>query len=85
MTNSAGPGFTAHPTLRPTSTNYPERLLNINEVAAWLGVSKAWVYDHVTRKPPRLPCIRFGEVTRFRSSDIQKFIEKHAGGSTGSD
>jgi hypothetical protein len=46
---------------------------------------KAWVYDHVTRKQPRLPYIRFGEVTRCRYGDIQKFIEKHAGGSSGSD
>ena len=63
----------------------PGRLLTIPEVAEWLGVSKGWVYDHVTRKQPRLPCIRFGEVTRFRYGDIQKFIEKHAGGGSGSD
>jgi len=63
---------------------HPERLLTIADVALWLGVSKAWVYDHVTRKQPRLPCIRFGEVTRFRHQDIQEFIEKHAGGVSGS-
>jgi excisionase family DNA binding protein len=61
-----------------------ERLLMIADVAQWLGVSKAWVYDHVTRKQPRLPCIRFGELTRFRQEDIERFIEKHAGGGRGS-
>lgn len=69
----------------PDETNpRPEPLLTIVEVAAWLGVSKAWVYDHVTRKQPRLPCVRFGELTRFRHRDIEKFIQEHAGGNSGS-
>lgn len=54
-----------------------ERLLTIAEVAEWLGVSKAWVYDHVTRKRPFLPCVRFGEVTRFRRNEIEGFIQAH--------
>ena len=55
-----------------------DRLLTINEVAEWLGVSKAWVYDHVTRKRPSLPCVRFGELTRFRREEIERFIQEHA-------
>ena len=55
-----------------------ERLLTVAELADWLGVSKAWVYDHITRKQPLLPCLRLGEVTRFRREDIELFIEKHA-------
>ena len=55
-----------------------DRLLTINEVAEWLGVSKAWVYDHATRKKPFLPCVRFGEVTRFRREEIERFIQEHA-------
>jgi excisionase family DNA binding protein len=62
----------------------PGRLLTIPEVAEWLGVSKGWVYDHVTRKQPRLPCIRFGELTRFRQADIERFIEEHGWGRNGS-
>lgn len=58
----------------------PERLLTISEVAEWLGVSKGWVYDHVTRKQPSLPCIKIGELTRFRRADIEKFIEQHGRG-----
>jgi excisionase family DNA binding protein len=53
------------------------RLLTIADVAAWLGVSKGWVYDHTTRKQPLLPCVRLGEMTRFRAEDIEKFIEEH--------
>jgi excisionase family DNA binding protein len=55
-----------------------DRLLTINEVAEWLGVSKAWVYDHATRKKPFLPCVRFGELTRFRREEIERFIQEHA-------
>ena len=62
----------------------PERLLTIADVAAWLGVSKAWVYDHVTRKEPRLPCVRFGEITRFRQGEIEEFLREHGWGSSGS-
>jgi excisionase family DNA binding protein len=56
---------------------HSERLLTIADVAGWLGVSKGWVYDHTTRKHPLLPCIRLGEMTRFRHEDIEKFIEEH--------
>jgi excisionase family DNA binding protein len=63
---------------------HPDRLLSIADVAAWLGVSKGWVYDHVTRKQPRLPCIRFGELTRFRQADIERFIQEHGEERTGS-
>jgi excisionase family DNA binding protein len=57
---------------------HAERLLTISDVAEWLGVSKGWVYDHTTRKLPRLPAIRLGEMTRFRRQDIEKFIQEHA-------
>ena len=57
-----------------------DRLLTINEVAEWLGVSKAWVYDHATRKKPFLPCVRLGEITRFRRAEIESFIQEHARG-----
>jgi excisionase family DNA binding protein len=63
-------------TITPDSA-HTGRLLTIGDVAAWLGVSKGWVYDHTTRKRPRLPCIRLGEITRFRREDIENFIEEH--------
>jgi excisionase family DNA binding protein len=55
-----------------------ERLLTSQEVATWLGVSKAWVYDHTTRKRPLLPCVRLGEMTRFRITEVEQFILQHA-------
>jgi excisionase family DNA binding protein len=77
MSNSASPAFDTQRMLPSTVASQPERLLTINEVAAWLGVSKAWVYDHATRKKPFLPCVRFGELTRFRRTEIERFIQEH--------
>jgi excisionase family DNA binding protein len=77
MTNGVAPESDSPPTVGPTLRNGPERLLTINEVAEWLGVSKAWVYDHATRKKPLLPCIRLGELTRFKRSQIERFIQEH--------
>jgi excisionase family DNA binding protein len=69
---------------RPPDSVKPEPLLTIADIAEWLGVSKSWVYDHTTRKQPRLPCVRFGEMTRFRQADIEKFIEEHSARRNGS-
>lgn len=60
------------------STN--DRLLSAQEVANWLNVSVDWVWDHVSRKKPRLPFIRLGSgsgrsgLLRFRASSIEDFI-----------
>jgi predicted DNA-binding transcriptional regulator AlpA len=56
------------------------RLLTLDEVARKLGVSKAWVRDHATRRNPRIPVVRFGDrraVLRFRPQDIEQFISQH--------
>jgi hypothetical protein len=56
------------------------RLRTLDEVAAQLGVSKAWVRDHATRRNPRIPVVRFGgqrAVLRFRPQDIERFIAEH--------
>jgi len=55
-------------------------LLTLDQVAKALGVSKAWVRDHATRRTPRLPVVRFGHkraVLRFRPQDVEQFISKH--------
>ena len=75
--NSLNAGFEGSSPAWPHNTD-PDRLLTINDVAEWLGGSKAWVYDHVTRKKPFLPCVRLGEITRFRRVEIERFIQEHA-------
>lgn len=54
-----------------------QRLLTLDEVARMLGVSKAWVRDHATRRNPRIPVVRLGSaraLLRFRQQDIDRFI-----------
>lgn len=55
-------------------------LLTLDQVAALLGVSKAWVRDHATRRQPRVPVVRLGgkrAILRFRPEDIQMFINSN--------
>jgi len=55
-------------------------LLTLDDVANHLGMSRAWVRDHATRRNPRIPVVRFGgkrAVLRFRAEDVQGFIESH--------
>ncbi|HTA24715.1 MAG TPA: helix-turn-helix domain-containing protein [Terriglobales bacterium] len=55
-------------------------LLTLDEVARILGMSKAWVRDHATRRNPRIPVVRFGDrrgVLRFRLEDVYNFITAH--------
>jgi excisionase family DNA binding protein len=51
------------------------RLLSPKEVAALLGVSEVWVYQHAngTRRPT-LPSVKLGRAVRFRVSDIEQFL-----------
>ena len=62
-------------------------LLTAKDLARELGVSEAWVRDHVTgRRAPALPVIRLGDrkaVLRFRRSDIDRFLDLHIHNSEG--
>ncbi len=55
-------------------------LLTLEDVAKMLGVSRAWVRDHSTRRNPRIPVVRLGgkrAILRFRNQDIENFINAH--------
>src|ERR1700691_4887206 len=52
-------------------------LLTAEDVAQRLNVTKDWVWDHSSRKPPYLPVIRMGDGTlRYRASRIEEFIDE---------
>ena len=52
-------------------------LLTVDDVALRLNVSKDWVWDHSSRKTPRLPVIRMGDgALRYRASGIEAFISE---------
>lgn len=50
-----------------------ERLLDAAEVAALLGVPKAWVYEQA--RNGAIPCVELGRYRRFRGSAIEHWIE----------
>ena len=59
----------------------PKRLLDVSDVAEWLGVSKGWVRDHALgRRQPRLFAIKLGPAKgkglwKFREEDVYQFIQ----------
>jgi predicted DNA-binding transcriptional regulator AlpA len=56
---------------------FVDPLLTADEVALRLRVSKDWVWDHSSRKTPRLPVIRMGDgALRYRASRIEEFISE---------
>jgi excisionase family DNA binding protein len=55
----------------PTSTS---GLWDVQQVAEWLGVSRAWIRDHATRKQPRIPHIKLGKLLKFRPEEVEQFI-----------
>ena len=58
-----------------------KRLLDVSDVAEWLGVSKGWVRDHALgRRQPRLLAIKLGPAKgkglwKFREEDVHQFIQ----------
>ena len=53
-----------------------EKLLTAREVAVVLGVKNEYVIAHASgRRAPRLPSIWLGRFRRFRSADIENFVE----------
>jgi predicted DNA-binding transcriptional regulator AlpA len=52
-----------------------EKLLGAKEVAHWLGVSRAWVFEHSNgRRRPFLPSVKLGKSVRYRRVDVDAFI-----------
>lgn len=56
-----------------------EKLLSVDELAAYLGVKKSTVYKR-TRVPGAIPCFRIGTLLRFPESQIAKWLETQAAG-----
>jgi predicted DNA-binding transcriptional regulator AlpA len=54
-----------------------EPLLTVEDVAQRLNVTKDWVWDHSSRKPPYLPVIRMSDgVLRYRLSELEEFVSE---------
>jgi len=57
-----------------------DRLMSVEDVCEYLGVSRYFVYDQV--RLGRLPCARIARQLRFRPADVDVFVEAHFIGSS---
>lgn len=53
-----------------------DRLLRQKEVAEQIGMSEAWLEMHRFRKTG-IPFVKLDRACRYRSSDVQRWIEEH--------
>jgi excisionase family DNA binding protein len=63
-----------------TDPHSPHELLTVDDVAAWLKVSRTWVYEHTRRRRTprgaRLPHLKIGKYVRFEASAVRAFLDK---------
>lgn len=50
-----------------------ERLLTLDEVVEYIGVSRRWLYEEA--RTGRLPSILIARTYRFRPEDVDRFVE----------
>jgi excisionase family DNA binding protein len=62
-----------------------DRLLDVDEAAAYLNVSRAHLYAQTRRgADSAFPFVRLGRYVRFRKQDLVEWVEKHTvGGQNG--
>jgi hypothetical protein len=54
-----------------------DRLLTVDEVAAWFRVPPSWVYSRTrARGKERLSCIKVGKYVRFDPSELRAFLAR---------
>ena len=54
------------------------QLLKIADAAKYINMSRSWLYDHSSRKYPRVPVIRMGASLRYDVADLDKFLDEQA-------
>jgi len=53
-----------------------DRLLTQNQVVDWTGMSSAW-FEQCRFKGAGIPYIKIGRSVRYRTSDVQRWIDEH--------
>lgn len=62
------------------ATDFRARLMTVDEVCDYLGLSRDFVYDQV--RYGALRCSRIARQLRFRLADVDAFVDQHTVGST---
>lgn len=57
-----------------------DRLLTQKEVATWIGMSEAWL-EQARFKKIGIPWVKIGKSCRYRTSDVQKYLDDNLIGS----
>jgi excisionase family DNA binding protein len=63
-------------TKRPKSLGAAARLLSVDDVAGYLGVSERWVYEQV--RTGTLPAMYIARSWRLRQDDVDAFADSFA-------
>jgi predicted DNA-binding transcriptional regulator AlpA len=53
-----------------------DRLISQADVADWTGMSKAWL-EQSRFRGTGIPYVKIGKAVRYRTSDVQRFINEH--------
>ena len=53
-----------------------ESLWGVRQLGKRLGVKEGTIYSHLSRKTDLPPSIKIGSQTRWRSADVEDWIEK---------
>ena len=53
-----------------------ENLMDVQEVSAFLNLSKSKIYEMCNKDPARIPHVRLDNTIRFVRSDLVKWVEK---------
>lgn len=53
-----------------------DKLLDQKTVAAWIGMSEAWL-EQARFKKTGIPVVKIGRSCKYRVSDVQRFIDDH--------
>ena len=53
-----------------------QRLMEVSEIAEWLGVSPSWVREHASgKRKPKLPAVKLGDLWKFEKEKIESFLQ----------
>lgn len=53
-----------------------DKLLSQKAVAEWIGMSEAWL-EQSRFKKTGIPWVKIGKSCRYRTSDVQKYLNDH--------
>ncbi len=63
--------------LRNEQNDQQDILIDMKELCHKTALSKAWFYEMISEKRLPFPVYRFGRAVRFKSSDVDAWVQNH--------